>query len=129
MRHRNKRTKQLSPWIQKRDLVVRNMVTDLIKRWQIKTTTKKAKVLKSEADKFFSHLISLFEKYEKESDARRIAISYIKWFINTEQDWKKVIDELIPKYKEQWKTTWFVASFKLWYRKWDWAEEVLIKLV
>ena len=129
MRHRYNKLKEFNSWIQKKELLIRNLITSLIKNGQIKTTSKKAKVLKSEADKFFSYLVWLFEKNEDLNTARRLAISYIKWFVNNDKDWKKVVNEIVPKYREEWKSDWFIQSFKIWYRKWDWAEEVLLKLV
>jgi hypothetical protein len=41
------------------------------------TTSKRAKVLKSEADSFFSRLIRMMNKYE-EKDAKRECIRYVK---------------------------------------------------
>lgn len=129
MRHRNNRLKKLTWWAQKHELRIRNLMTSLIQNGQIKTTSKKARILKSEADKFLWHLVTLSERYEDNADVVRLSISYVKGYINTESDGKKVISELVPRYKEQWRTTWFVQSYKLWFRKWDWAEEVLVKLI
>ncbi len=129
MRHRYNRLKELSPWAQKTDLRLRNLVTSLVENWQIKTTSKKASILKREADKFFSNLVSASTRYENEKDWRALNISLIKWYINSDSAWKKLVNELLPKYIQAWKKFGFVQTFKLWYRKWDWAEEVVVKLV
>lgn len=128
MRHKYNKLKQVDTWIQKKEIVFRNMLTSLIKNGQIKTTPKRAKVLISTTDKFLSSLMGLFDKYE-EKEVRRLAISKVKSYIMTRDEWKKVVDNLLPKYKEEWRKTWFTTTYKLWFRKGDGVEEVLVKLV
>ncbi len=129
MRHKYNKLKQVDTGIQKSDLVFRNMLTSLVKHGQIKTTPKKAKVLSNTADSFFSHLSWLFQKVEDEKEVRRLAINYVKSRVMTDEEWKKVVDELLPKYKEEGRKSWFTGMYKLWFRKWDWVEEVLVKLI
>lgn len=128
MRHRYKSTLKLNTWCQTRNNVVKNLLTSLIKSWQIITTTQKARVLKAEVDKFFSRLLRMFEMYKDEKDVRREAIRYVKSVIFTENEWKKIIDSLLPKYKQEWRKSWFVSDYKMWTRLWDWAEKILVKL-
>lgn len=133
MRHRYKRTKTLETWAQKSSNVIRNLLTSLIVSWQVKVTTKRAKVLKAEADSFFSKLLSKFDKYEDEKVARREIIRVVKSVIYTEEAWKKIVDEILPKYKKNYienkVKTWFVTDNKLWFRAGDGAEEILLSLV
>lgn len=129
MRHKYNQLLQMNTWDQKATLIIRNLMTSLVKYWQIKTTAKRAKVLKSEMDKFFSRLVSLFDKYTDEKDVKREAIRYVKTLIFTEDEWKKVVSDLLPKYKDKGIKSWFVQDFKMGPRPWDNAEVVLIKLI
>lgn len=128
MIHKNKRTvvAKISS-IQKKSLIMRNLLTSFVKNENLTTTTKKAFLLKSMSDKFFSRLVSLYSKLE-EKDARREAIRYVKSLIFGNNEWKKVVNELLPRLISSKKNSWFVSSYKLWQRKWDWAEEVLLKI-
>ncbi len=127
MRHQNNKLIQLSTWNQKRSIFVRTLLTNLIKTGALTTTPKRAKVLKAEADSFFSRLLKLDSRYE-EKDALRECINFVKATIYGEEEWKKVIQTLLPKYRElKWKS--FVANYKIWFRKWDGSEKVLLKLI
>ncbi len=95
----------------------------------MKTTSKRAKVIKSEADRFFGRLLGLFDKYQDEKDVRREAIRIVKATIFTDAEGKKVVDELLPKYKAEGKKSGFVADYKLGYRVGDGAEKVLVRLI
>ncbi|UFX82851.1 bL17 family ribosomal protein [Candidatus Absconditicoccus praedator] len=128
MRHKYNKLKQVDTGIQKKEIVFRNMLTSLIKNGQIKTTPKRAKVLISTTDKFLSSLMGLFDKYE-EKEVRRLAISKVKSYIMTRDEGKKVVDNLLPKYKEEGRKTGFTTTYKLGFRKGDGVEEVLVKLV
>jgi hypothetical protein len=70
----------------------------------------------------------MMNKYE-EKDAKRECIRYVKSVLFGKEEWKKVIEKLLPKYKEWWQTSSFVSSYKIWHRIWDWAEKILIKLL
>lgn len=127
MRHQNNKLIQLSTWNQKRSIFVRTLLTNLIKTGALTTTPKRAKVLKAEVDSFFSRLLKLDSRYE-EKDALRECINLVKATIYGEEEWKKVIQTLLPKYRElKWKS--FVANYKIWFRKWDGSEKVLLKLI
>lgn len=128
MRHQFKKTRKINVWAQRSEIVVRNMLTSLVISWQIVTTVSKARVVKAQADKFFWRLVSLFDKYENLADVRREAIRILKSTLYTEEAWKKVLSELLPKYKELNKSYWFISDYKLWVRSWDWAEKILLKL-
>lgn len=129
MRHKYNKLMDLNTWVQKRSLVVRNLITSLIKNWQLVTTPKRAKVLKSEMDKLISKLLRKFDLYSDENDVKREIIRSIKQVVFTKEEWKKLAEELIVKYKEEWRKTWFVKDYKLWFRKWDSVEKILVKLV
>lgn len=92
------------------------------------TTIKRSKVLKSTADKFFARLVWLHAKND-EATANRESIRYVKSLIFTEKEGKKVINELLPKYLTEGKTSGFVMNVKMWPRPGDSAEKVLVKLI
>jgi len=77
MRHQNNKLIQLSTGNKKRSLFVRTLLTNLVKNGAVTTTPKRAKVLKAEADSFFSNLVRIDSKYE-EKDAKRECINMIK---------------------------------------------------
>lgn len=126
MNHRKKRviTAKISS-TQKKSVIMRNMLTNLVRDWVMETTTRKSAILKSFADSFFSRLMRIASRWEK--DWRREAIRYIKSVINTNNEWKKVVNELLPKFLAENKTN-FVSNLKKWPRKWDWAEVVIVRL-
>ncbi len=129
MRHKLKRLAELNTWVQKSSNVIRNLITSLIKSWEIVTTPKRAKVLKSEIDKLFSSLLNQFNKYQDEKDVKREVIRIVKSIIYTEEEWKKVANDLLMRYKKEWKTCWFTNDYKLWFRAWDSVEKILVRLV
>lgn len=129
MKHRHKSVRKLRSCVQKRDNVVRNMLTSLVMSWQVVTTSWRARVLKHEAEKFFSTLVKVFEKYDEEKDVKREVIRRVQSIIFSEAEWKKVVNELLPKYKEEWKTSGFVTDYKMWTRSWDNSEKVMVKLI
>ncbi len=93
------------------------------------TSAKKARVIKAEADSFFAHLVWLFDKYADEKDVRREAIRFVKDTLFGEAEGKKVVNEILPRLRQENKKSWFVASYKLWYRSGDWAEKILLRLI
>lgn len=129
MRHRYNKLKSLSTWMVKKENVVRNLLTSLITSGHIVTTTKRAQVLKSEIDRLFSQLLSIVARFEDKADARRESIRVVKSVLYTELSGKKVIDELLPKYIEEGRKSWFVQDYKLWFRPWDAAEKIMVKLI
>ena len=126
MNHRKKRTivAKISS-VQKKSLIMRNLLTSFVKYEKITLTPKKAFLLKSMTDKFFSRLLKITNNLD-ESSARREVIRYVKSVIFGNDEWKKVVNDLLPRIVSSNKQTWFVSSFKLWQRKWDGAEEVLL---
>lgn len=129
MRHRYNNLTQMNTWAQKASLVIRNLLTSLVTYWEISTTAKRAKILKAEADSFFARLVGMWEQYDNEKDVRREAIRFVKSVIFTEDAGKKIVDNILPKYKKEGRKTWFVRDFKLWPRPWDNTEKVLLKLI
>lgn len=129
MRHKRNKLIELDTGVnQTRSNVIRNLLTSLVKEWKVVTTVKRAKVLISEADSFFARLVRMFDLYKDQKDVRREAIRFVKSVIFTEEAGKKVVDELLPRYKTEWKTSSYVSNYKMWPRKWDSAEEILVKL-
>jgi len=119
---------ELHTWAKTRHVFVRQLLTNLVKNGKITTTPKRAKVLKAEADAFFAHLIDLTKRLD-EKDAKRECIRYVKSAIYGEDEGKKVIQTLLPKYKESGATSSFVADYKLGFRVGDGVQKILLKLL
>lgn len=129
MRHKHKQTIKLNTGVKKKSVFKREMLTNLIKSWKVVTTPKRAKVLKADADSFFSHLIDLSTRYQDEKEGRREAIAYTKSMIFGNQQGKKVVDVYLPKYLDDYKKgTSFVSNYKLGWRKGDAVEKIMVKL-
>ncbi|HRX64261.1 MAG TPA: L17 family ribosomal protein [Candidatus Absconditabacterales bacterium] len=127
MRHRINKLKELNTGAKKKEVFLRNLLTSLVKNGKVVTTPKRAKVLKAEADAFFSKLVKTYNRYNEENDSKRECIRIIKATIYGEAEGKKVMNTLLPKYiKEQNKS--FVSNYKMGFRKGDAAEQVMLKL-
>jgi len=127
MQHRKNALLEINTGVKSKWVYIRQMLTNLVKNGKVTTTSKRAAVLKAEADELISRLVTNTEKYE-EKDAKRENIRLIKSVIYSEAEWKKLLNDLLPKYVESGKKSWFVCTYKLWYRLWDGAEKVLVKL-
>jgi large subunit ribosomal protein L17 len=101
------------------------MLTNLIKFGRITTTNKKAKAVKAYADHFFARLVG----YGTDKDGTRNAIAYIKSVVWTEEDGKKALLELAPKYAASNHVGGYTQMFKLGFRKGDSAEKIMITLL
>lgn len=128
MRHRINKLKQLNTGAKKKDVFVRNLLSSFVKNGRIVTTPKRARVLKAEADAFFSKLVKTYTRYPDQNEAKRECINIVKAEIFGEEEGKRVINVLLPKYVAE-KNNSFVASYKMWFRKWDAAEQVMLKLL
>ena len=128
MRHKKKRTLELSTGVQRKDNVIRTLLTNFITHGEMITTIKRAKVLKAQADSFFARLVKLSTKYD-EAGAKREAIRIVKDTLYTERAGKRAVNEFLPKYLEEKRTTGFVTDNKLGPRPGDAAEKVLLKLI
>ena len=127
MQHRKNALLEINTGVKSKNVYIRQMLTNLVRNWKVSTTTKRAAVLKSEADALIARLISNVEQYD-EKDAKRENIRLIKSIIYSEAEGKKLLNDLLPKYVESGKKSGFVCTYKLWYRLWDGAEKVLVKL-
>ncbi len=127
MRHKHKRVLELNTGIMKTTTVLRNMLTNLVENWKMETTIKRSKSLKAFTDHFFSRLVRI-NTTRDEKDAKRESIRYVTSVLYTETAGKKVVNELLPRFIQEWKKTWFVHNYKMWFRAWDGAEKVLVKL-
>jgi len=126
MQHRKNALLEINTGVKSKWVYIRQMLTNLVKNGKVTTTSKRAAVLKSEADSLISRLISNTKKYS-EADARRENIRLIKSIIYSEAEGKKLLNDLLPKYIDSSKKSWFVCTYKLWYRLWDGAEKILVK--
>ncbi len=127
MRHKKNNLLQFESGVQKQSLLMRNMLTSLITYGYITTTPKRAKVVKSEANKLFNRLIRTVREWGEKEWTRR-CIAYVKTVLFTETAGKKLISELLPKFLET-NSTSFMADYKLWLRKWDASEEVRLQIL
>ena len=127
MQHRKNRLLEISTGAKSKGVFLRQMLTNLGRTGKVTTTVKRAQVLKSYADSFFSKLVSNVARYD-EVNARRENIRYIKSEIFWDAEGKRVLDVLLPQMLESGKTSGFVIDYKLGYRQWDGAESILVKI-
>ncbi len=128
MRHQHNKLLELSTWDKKYSVFVRQLLTNLVRTGKVTTTSKRAKILKAEANEFFSRLLRIYRNYEAK-DAKREAIRYIKSTIYGEEEGKKVLNTWLPKYLAEGAPKSFVADYKLGYRVGDAAAKILLKLI
>lgn len=128
MRHRHDKTLEFKTGVQKRSLVIRSLLTNLVKYGAIKTTSKKAMILKARADSFFAKLVTLM-KSDDQASGKREAIRLVKSQIFWEDEGKKVINEIVPMLVESGKNSGFVSDYKMGPRAGDAAEAVLVKIL
>lgn len=100
-----------------RDLMLRNLVTSLLKHGKIETTEQKAKETKRIAEK----MITLGKRGDLH--ARRQALSYI----TEETVVTNLFEEIAPKYEDR--NGGYTRIMKLGPRRGDSAEMVIIELV
>ena len=100
-----------------RNLVLRNMTTDLLKHGKITTTETRAKEVKRMADK----MITLGKRGDLH--ARRQALAYMM----DETVVKNLFDEIAPKYAER--NGGYTRILKTGPRRGDGAEKAILELV
>ncbi|QUH25467.1 50S ribosomal protein L17 [Serpentinicella alkaliphila] len=100
-----------------RNLMLRNLVTSLIKSGRIETTEAKAKEARRLADK----MITLAKRGDLHAKRQALA------FMTDETVVKNMFDEIAPKYAER--NGGYTRIMKLGPRKGDAAEMVIIELV
>lgn len=128
MRHQQNKLLELNTGAKSKWVFIRMQLSSLIRAWKITTTPKRAKVLKAFTDEFFSRLLSFDAKYDEKA-AKREAIKYVKSVVYGEEEWKKVIETLLPKYREEKRASGFTTSYKLGFRVGDAAAKIMLKLV
>lgn len=127
MRHQQNKLLELNTGAKSKWVFIRMQLSSLIRAWKITTTPKRAKVLKAFIDEFFSRLLSFDAKYDEKA-AKREAIKYVKSVVYGEEEWKKVIETLLPKYREEKRASGFTTSYKLGFRVGDAAAKIMLKL-
>lgn len=127
MRHKYKKVSELETGNQTRSNVIRNFLTSIIKHGSITTTPKRAKVIVSEVNHFFSHLLRILTQYD-ENSAKREMVRFLEKTLWTDTEGKKVMSEYIVKYKEVPNKTNFVTMYKTTLRKGDGVQNVLVRL-
>lgn len=129
MRHRYNRLLELKTWVQKKENVLKNLITSLLQHKRVTTTPKRAKVLKHETEKLFAKLVRTYNRNsEKEASLREV--KRVLWIAIYDQ---KLVDSIIEEkllwYIKENKTSWFVRNYKVWYRQGDAVEKTMIELV
>ena len=127
MRHQQNKLLELNTGAKSKWVFIRMQLSSLIRAWKITTTPKRAKVLKAFTDEFFSRLLSFDAKYDEKA-AKREAIKYVKSVVYGEEEGKKVIETLLPKYREEKRASGFTTSYKLGFRVGDAAAKIMLKL-
>lgn len=127
MRHKHNKLLEVNTGAKSKSVFMRMQLSSLLRAGKLTTTPKRAKVLKAYTDEFFSRLINIMTKNE-EKDAQREAIRYVKSVVYGEAEGKKVIETLLPKYKEEGKKSGFTTEFKLGYRVGDASQKIMLKL-
>ena len=127
MRHQQNKLLELNTGAKSKWVFIRMQLSSLIRAWKITTTPKRAKVLKAFTDEFFSRLLSFDAKYDEKA-AKREAIKYVKSVVYGEEEWKTVIETLLPKYREEKRASGFTTSYKLGFRVGDAAAKIMLKL-
>ena len=127
MRHKYNKLLQVNTGAKSKSVFMRMQLSSLLRAGKLTTTPKRAKVLKMYTDEFFSTLLNISAKYE-EKDATREAIRFVKSVVFGEAEGKKVIETLLPKYKEENRKSGFTTEFKLGYRVGDASQKIILKL-
>ena len=127
MRHQQNKLLQVNTGAKSKWVFMRMQLSSLIRAGKITTTPKRAKVLKAFTDEFFSRLLSFDANYDEKA-AKREAIKYVKSVVYGEEEGKKVIENLLPKYREEKRTSGFTTSYKLGFRVGDAAAKIMLKL-
>ena len=127
MQHRHNTLLEINTGVKSKWVYIRQMLTNLVKNGKVTTTSKRAAVLKAEANALIGRLVSNTKNYS-EADAKRENIRLIKSVIYSEAEGKKLLNDLLPKFVESGKKSGFVSTYKLGYRLGDWAEKILVKL-
>lgn len=126
MRHRQNKT--FNTGNQKRSMVIRSLLTNLIQYQKIKTTSAKASILLSTADSFIATLVSLYRNLPAQ-EAKRKADALLKAsLLGDKSIGQKFTKTLLPQLVESDKSSGFVSTYKLGRRKGDGAEQVLVKI-
>ena len=127
MRHKYNKLLQVNTGAKSKSVFMRMQLSSLLRAGKLTTTPKRAKILKMYTDEFFSTLLNISAKYE-EKDATREAIRFVKSVVFGEAEGKKVIETLLPKYKEENRKSGFTTEFKLGYRVGDASPKIMLKL-
>lgn len=127
MRHRMNKLLKLRGSVQSRDLLMRTMLTNLVKFEHLTTTEKKAKVLIAYADSFFAKLVSMNNTLDAETSQRE-TIRWVKARVFGNDEGRKVIREIVPQLLTKNISSGFLSSVKLGKRIGDAAELVKIEI-
>ena len=127
MRHKYNKLLQVNTGAKSKSVFMRMQLSSLLRAGKLTTISKESKSIEDVYWWIFSTLLNISAKYE-EKDATREAIRFVKsrsvW-----RSWrKKVIETLLPKYKEENRKSGFTTEFKLGYRVGDASQKIMLKL-
>ena len=128
MRHRSKKVLKIRGLVQKSDLVIRTLMTNLLKHGHLTTTEKKAKVLVAHADSFLAKLVAFHNDLD-EANAKRETFRLVKSRIFGNEEGKKVVREILPALLTTKKKSGFLSLVKLGKRIGDGAEQVRVEII
>lgn len=129
MRHRYNRFLEVSTGIQKKDNVVRNMITSLLKEKRITTTPKKARVLAYETEKLFAKLVKTYKRYKNEEDALREVSRILASVVFDKNIISSIIDDKLKLYLQENRASGFTRKYRIGIRKWDSVEKFMVELI
>lgn len=129
MRHRYNRLLELNTGVQKKDNLLKNMITSLLKEKRIITTPKRAKVVKHETDKLFARLVKTFKRYKEEDVSKREVKRILDSMVYDKNVINEIMNEKLLNYIKDGKVSWFVRNYRVGYRKGDAVEKIMLELV
>jgi len=129
MRHRYNRFLKLSTGVQKKDNVIRNMITSLLKEKRIITTPKKARVLAWEVERLFAKLVRTYNRFDNKEDSIREVKKILLSSLFDEKLIPSIIDEKLIPYIEGNRKSGFIRKYRVGIRKWDSVEKFMVELV
>jgi large subunit ribosomal protein L17 len=129
MRHRYNRLLELSTGVQKKDNVVRNLITSLLREKRVTTTPKRAKVLAYETEKLFAKLVKVYNRYENKEDSFREVKRILTASVFDEKLIPSIIEEKLLPYIEENRTSGFTRKYRVGIRKGDSVEKIMVELV
>ena len=130
MRHHYNRFLEVNSGVQKKSNLIRNMITSLIEYKRVTTTPKKAKVLRYEAEKLFAKLVKTYNRFENKEDwLREVKKILLANTFGGDKVVNKAIEDKLMQYIQENRKSWFARLYRVWVRRWDNVEKVMVELI